>query len=725
MLTPQQLQNLKVVNSPQGQASNALTPEQAIASFSATPNTASRYEIAMGIKNSDGTPNTKLGIIPAAINQAKNDITSTDNRSALSKGIAATSDIFSIPGELPGIKQLGQLFGTGINFTGEQLSKLYSPEFQKELGQMSTEDFAKATQPLQDFVNLGNIANSILLAKGVQDSTPKVKETFNTVTEKVPQIAEKVKNNVFGTPEEQAAAETAKIAEQQAEGAKVIDSTMRDLSSKYVGATDVLQQAEKQNGTNPIGVFQMYGKDALPTLENGKINSGEAVDFLKKQIGELSNLKNDAVFLNDNVVPPEEFKSQAIDTVKAEGGRMGWTQAKINSNIADVSKIVDELNTAYPDGIPINELDKIKTEQTGLSKTYKNPNAKFSYDAHGVVGKTARSLVETFTNDAPTKELNKLIQSHYDAIDLLDSLQGKSPKGGVMSKLIGRLTGEVVGSMAGATVGHPIIGALAGRVGADAISNALGSDLISNPLKRMMVESMNGVTPDVKAAMLKYIDENSPHISELGNQSLVPKNEPNTQNAISTSKTAPKTSNISPNSTTTPPKVKGITAKEKSVPSLKGQGATPETSLIKEAKKYKSAEEFVAKIRGSATQYGDYTPQLRQYGMEDYKNISELGTNPDKMVTIYRGIDTTTGKIKKQINDGDFVTTDFESAASYAGDKNVVSMKVPAKTLYTDTPEDFKNDPFYTGSEYVYTKQKPTPMSKSQLTDIWKKANKK
>ena len=59
MLTPQQLQNLKVVNSPQGQASNALTPEQAIASFSATPNTASRYEIAMGIKNSDGTPNTK------------------------------------------------------------------------------------------------------------------------------------------------------------------------------------------------------------------------------------------------------------------------------------------------------------------------------------------------------------------------------------------------------------------------------------------------------------------------------------------------------------------------------------------------------------------------------------------------------------------------------------------------------------------------------------------
>jgi len=51
-------------------------------------------------------------------------------------------------------------------------------------------------------------------------------------------------------------------------------------------------------------------------------------------------------------------------------------------------------------------------------------------------------------------------------------------------------------------------------------------------------------------------------------------------------------------------------------------------------------------------------------------------------------------------------------------------MKVPAKTLYTDAIDDFRLDPFYTGSEYVYTKQKVTPMTKSQLTDIWNKAQK-
>ena len=147
-------------------------------------------------------------------------------------------------------------------------------------------------------------------------------------------------------------------------------------------------------------------------------------------------------------------------------------------------------------------------------------------------------------------------------------------------------------------------------------------------------------------------------------------------------------------------------------------------SLIAQARKYKSAEEFVSNIRGSATQYGEYKPQFRQYGMEDYKNISELGVKPDEMVTIYRGIDTTTGKIKKTINDGDFVTTDYDSALSYTGDaKRVVSMEVPAKTLYTDAIKDFTDDPFYKGAEYVYTKQKVNPMTKSQLTDIWNKAH--
>ncbi len=154
------------------------------------------------------------------------------------------------------------------------------------------------------------------------------------------------------------------------------------------------------------------------------------------------------------------------------------------------------------------------------------------------------------------------------------------------------------------------------------------------------------------------------------------------------------------------------------------QIATP--SLEQEAKKYKSAEEFVGKMKGSSTQYSEYAPHSREYLPDDFKNISELGIDPEKTVTIYRGIADNSVKGKnRRINDGDFVTTDYDSAHSYAGD-NVVKMQVKAKHLYNDNSMDFKEDPFYLGSEYVYSTKKIKPLpSDKELTDIYNKAHKK
>lgn len=154
---------------------------------------------------------------------------------------------------------------------------------------------------------------------------------------------------------------------------------------------------------------------------------------------------------------------------------------------------------------------------------------------------------------------------------------------------------------------------------------------------------------------------------------------------------------------------------------------TTDTKLMQEAKKYKTAEEFVKFMRGSATQYGEYNPKLRATTglFEDSARLGDLGIDPNKEIIIYRGID---GNIKNpKINDGDFVTTDYESAKSYTGGK-VISMKVKANDLIADSAKEFdKTDPFYTGAEFVYSnsKNKLTNYTKSQLTDIWKKANKK
>lgn len=155
---------------------------------------------------------------------------------------------------------------------------------------------------------------------------------------------------------------------------------------------------------------------------------------------------------------------------------------------------------------------------------------------------------------------------------------------------------------------------------------------------------------------------------------------------------------------------------------------SPELKSLYEEAKGKTLEEFVKQVQGDATQYKDYAPTSRLGGTLGSKRLTELGVNSEKEIIIYRGIDDISGKIPRKIQDGDFVTTDFESARAYTGsDKDVVSMKVKAKDLFADDPSAFMSEPFYKGSEYIYsTKNASTKgLTKSQLTDIWNQVNQK
>jgi len=163
---------------------------------------------------------------------------------------------------------------------------------------------------------------------------------------------------------------------------------------------------------------------------------------------------------------------------------------------------------------------------------------------------------------------------------------------------------------------------------------------------------------------------------------------------------------------------------------LAEQDMTPEAPLIEEAKKFKSADEFISTYRGSATQYRDYTPQLRKYGTtEESARISDLGINPELDVTIYRGASDGNKKLANaKIVDGDFVTTDRLSAESYSGKDNVISKKVKAKDLIHDFPDEFDaKRPFEIGAEFIYSDSKNILIkyTDQQLTSIYNQAHAK
>lgn len=289
---------------------------------------------------------------------------------------------------------------------------------------------------------------------------------------------------------------------------KMLQSAYRDTVNKYQAPPRLLHNMETNMGTDPIGVLSAYGNGAtIPEMSSGKINPNESIDFLKNQIGELSKIKTKAVEANNVGVPIDEYQASANKIIS----KQGWSKMRVTEAENQVAKTIEKMRETYPDGsIPLTELDTIKTEQTNLSKSYNN-NGKdpFVYDAHGILGKSARKIVEDRTNDAPTRDLNKWIQSHYNAIDLLESLRGKAPHGGLLTQGLHRLGGEAVGAVTGAMAGHPWLGAMAGHFGADAIDGILGANFISNPIKRSLIESMQNADPAVVKTALKYLDEKS------------------------------------------------------------------------------------------------------------------------------------------------------------------------------------------------------------------------
>lgn len=149
--------------------------------------------------------------------------------------------------------------------------------------------------------------------------------------------------------------------------------------------------------------------------------------------------------------------------------------------------------------------------------------------------------------------------------------------------------------------------------------------------------------------------------------------------------------------------------------------------LLQEARKYKSAEEFVRAVtedRGGIGAGVEYSPWKRRIETEiNDTPLTKFGFNPDEKVTIYRGVDRAS---QNKIQDGDYIALSHDLAKSYTGGM-VISEKVPASSIRLSsgdglTAADFK-DRNNLHIEAVYNPNEP--IKSSQLTDLWKKATKK
>lgn len=361
---------------------------------------------------------------------------------------------------------------------------------------------------------------------------------------------------------------------------EALGNIYRKTASKYTRAQAVIERAETIHKTDPIGILQMYGKETLPEVTHGSVSTQGSREFLVSKIKEISEIRNDDLFLSDVRIEVPDYRQYANDIIDG----MFWSLSKKDKVRREVNKIIDEIEESYKPGktrteglpmgatsrememgsyklkdekgmvdltgqyrkpsvpfysatqkqvtpsektgnldeflkkeggesipsvktgIDLNELGRIKTEQTNLSKSYNNKKPRFDYDAHAVVGKAARDLIELSSESDLTKDLNRLIQSHYDAIDYLNAIEGKKIHGGSLSRMFNQLAGNVVGGMVGSAAGHPFIGASTGHVIANQVSDIVQNRFITNPIKSALINNLKAKAPKEVDAAIKKLE---------------------------------------------------------------------------------------------------------------------------------------------------------------------------------------------------------------------------
>lgn len=187
-------------------------------------------------------------------------------------------------------------------------------------------------------------------------------------------------------------------------------------------------------------------------------------------------------------------------------------------------------------------------------------------------------------------------------------------------------------------------------------------------------------------------------------------------------KNIPKTSNISPKSTTK---------------SLKGKGTIPENSLISEVKKYKSAEEFV-KAQGESIYRGGKPTDLtkgkdRGISFAKTNEVAQRFAKNDSFGSPRTGgvVDEFVLPKSAKILDAKTVTPSILKNDFIGYSKEDAIVKYARREGYdaVDFTKSLVSDPKLKGTwmpeDEIRIINPDILKTKSQLTDIWKKANKK
>lgn len=440
-------------------------------------------------------------------------------QSAIQRGVGATATAFNtvpnvIKSQLPevtqrGIASLGEKIGEKFTWLTD---KIASTKLFKEIGDLeaqgylnpeTTPELYRVKESLETATSGGEIAGNILAAEQTAANLTKGVKIAETQMTKIPNPRDAmtlIKGNVKElvgpkiTPEIQAKS----INSLEEDYYKWVGQTKTGIKNinKVEARTEALNKAGT-TGRTPQRVLAENG--VVPEIQGTKFATANQSDQFRQKVQPLDealNLGVKEVDLATSPKPIAELEKSAINRIKS----LRITEGAKEAMIKDLKNEFGLMREKYGNAMTTSDMQFEKSPYFNAPKY--DSTKPFQGDVNYQVGKSFQEGIEQQALKAgfeDVAQLNREIGDILEAAKFLKSLDGNSLKYGKV--------GKYAFAIVGASLGTGIVGKILGFAGGEMIGDLLMRADVANPVKRLILRSLEQKSPEAYQATLKWLEE--------------------------------------------------------------------------------------------------------------------------------------------------------------------------------------------------------------------------
>lgn len=346
-----------------------------------------------------------------------------------------------------------KVFSDTVQRVGDAIGNI--PAVQKYAESLTPEQFDNWQETLAATQDFGNFA---LLATGAERS----KTTLADIETKIRDIPKQRVASRDARITNKIAGEIYNIENNYSKLRKANDATKDagEASRQRIASTDVLADAVDTEGTirtkQPGGAADRYYEQTLKGKE----------DVVRQNVA------------NENIkVNLEEVKT-AMTRSLADAGLEG---ADLVRALSGIKKELEGLRLRADEfgNVPLEKIHDAKISMTKNIDYVKDNTPTILY--RKALANTYKTLVETKTpkNRFDVAKVNKELGKYYQDLERIKALDGRKVRGGKLGKYFSQISGNLVGGVAGSAVGGPVGMAIGTVVGGEAAGLIKGRTMSS------------------------------------------------------------------------------------------------------------------------------------------------------------------------------------------------------------------------------------------------------